>query len=113
MKRLLSDHKTTLLFTGYQAGGTRGAKMLAGADSVKIHGQYIPCRAHIEVLDGLSGHGDYLDFEKWLKESALKKNTAIQLVHGDPDALEGMKEHLRKTTDFNVEVARYRGILTL
>lgn len=113
MKRLLSDHRTTLLFTGYQAGGTRGAKLLEGVDSIKIHGKYIPCKAHVEVLDGLSGHADYIDLENWLKATALNKNMPIQLVHGDPDALEGMKEHLRKTTNYDVEVARYRGVLTL
>ncbi|WVM89918.1 hypothetical protein UMZ34_06070 [Halopseudomonas pachastrellae] len=35
-KRLLGNSKTTVLFTGYQAGGTRGAKMLEGVDGVKI-----------------------------------------------------------------------------
>lgn len=113
MKRLLRDHRTTLLFTGYQAGGTRGAKMLGGADMVRIHGQDIPCRARIEVLDGLSGHGDYKDIEQWLIQSALVKNTSIKLVHGDPEALEGMKEYLRRKTEFEIEVARYRKILTI
>lgn len=113
MKRLLADHRTTLLFTGYQAGGTRGAKMLAGADSVRIHGDWIPVKGRVEVLDGLSGHADYLDIGHWLEQSALQPGTAIQLVHGDPEALESMRDYLRRSTDFQVDVAEYREILTL
>jgi metallo-beta-lactamase family protein len=40
-----SDQKNCILFTGYQAGGTRGAKMLAGDDQVKIHGMMVNIRA--------------------------------------------------------------------
>lgn len=112
LKRLLSDHRTTVLFTGYQAGGTRGAKMLEGVDSIKIHGDWISNRAQIKIIDGLSGHGDYVDIEQWLKQTHQKK-MAIHLVHGDADALEGMREHLLRTTHFDVNVASYRSILTL
>lgn len=112
-KRLLGDHRTTVLFTGYQAGGTRGAKMLGGAESVKIHGEWIPLKARVEVMHGLSGHGDYVDIQGWLEQSRLAKNTAIKLVHGDPDALEAMRDHLRRTTHYHVDVATYWSILTL
>lgn len=112
LKRLLSDHRTTVLFTGYQAGGTRGAKMLEGVDSIKIHGDWISNRAQIKIIDGLSGHGDYVDIEQWLKQTHQKK-MAIHLVHGDADALEGMREYLLRTTHFDVNVASYRSILTL
>jgi metallo-beta-lactamase family protein len=113
LKRLLSDHRTTVLFTGYQAGGTRGAKMQQGVESVKIHGQWIPNRARIEVLHGLSGHGDYVDLAQWLQQSELSEHTPIQLIHGDPDALEGMRDHLRRTTAFDVNIAGYRNILRI
>jgi len=112
-KRLLSDHRTTVLFTGYQAGGTRGAKMLGGAESVKIHGEWIPVKARVEVMHGLSGHGDYVDIQGWLEQSRLAKNTAIKLVHGEPEALDAMRDYLRRTTRYRVEVAAYQSILTL
>ncbi|WKE65621.1 MBL fold metallo-hydrolase [Gallaecimonas kandeliae] len=113
MARLLPEHSTTVLFTGYQAGGTRGAKMLEGAQSVRIHGQWIPNKAKVTVIQGLSGHADYLGISQWLAKSKLAKGTRIQLVHGEPDALEAQRDYLRQTTDFEVEVAGYQQILTL
>ena len=113
MKRRLTDHRCTVLMTGYQAGGTRGAKMLEGAELVKIHGDWIANRARLEVMHGLSGHGDYIDIEQWLKQSSLHKGMPIQLVHGDPDALEGMRDHLKCTTSFDVDIAGYQNILTI
>lgn len=113
LKQRLPDHRTTVLLTGYQAGGTRGAKMLEGADVVRIHGEWVTNRAQIKVMHGLSGHGDFIDLERWLEQSTLRKHMPIKLVHGDPDALEGMRDHLRCTTSFDVEIAAYQNILTL
>lgn len=112
-KRLLPDHRTTVLFTGYQAGGTRGEKMLSGVESVKIHGAWIPNQARVEVMQNLSGHADYVELQQWLERSALVENTAIQLVHGEPESLEFMRDHLQRTTRYEVDVAVYRKILTL
>lgn len=113
MKRLLANHRTTLLLTGYQAGGTRGARMLAGEESIKIHGEYIPCKARLEMLEGLSGHADYQDLTRWLQSSALRKGTPIKLVHGEPDAADSFRLHLQDHTDFKVAVAQYRSVARL
>ncbi|TVP52454.1 MAG: MBL fold metallo-hydrolase [Halomonadaceae bacterium] len=111
MKRLMANHRTTLLFTGFQAGGTRGSHLVNGAESVKIHGEYIPCKARVAVLDGLSGHGDYLEIADWLKQSALKPGTRIQLVHGEPEASDAMRLYLKDHTSYEVSVAQYHQIL--
>lgn len=112
-KRLLSDKRTTVLFTGYQAGGTRGAKMLEGVDAVKIHGSWIPLRAKVDVISGLSGHADYLELTEWLSQSKIASTTPIKLIHGDAEALEGLRVHLQEQTRFQVDVAGYRDILRL
>lgn len=112
-KRLLSDRKTSVLFTGYQAGGTRGAKMLEGVEAVKIHGSWVPVRAEVNVISGLSGHADYRELTEWLRQSKLARTTPIKLIHGDPDALEGLRVHLQEQTQFKVDVAGYRDILHL
>lgn len=113
MKRLMPDHRTTLLLTGFQAGGTRGAKLSQGVGSVRIHGEWVKNRARIETLHGLSGHGDYVEIQQWLAASSMTHDTQIRLVHGEPEALDSMRDHLRRTTPYQVEVAGYRQILTL
>ena len=112
-KRLLGDRKTSVLFTGYQAGGTRGAKMLEGVGAVKIHGDWIPLKASVEMISGLSGHADYLELTDWLRQSKLREKTPIKLIHGDPQALEGLRVYLQEQTEYSVEVAGYRDILHL
>ncbi len=113
LKRLLPDYRTTVLFTGFQAGGTRGARMLGGVESVKIHGEYIPCKAKVALLDGLSGHADYLELTRWLQQSSLRRGTQIELVHGEPDAADALRLYLKDHTGFRVNVAQYRHIFRL
>lgn len=113
MKRLMPGHRNTLLLTGHQAGGTRGAHLKAGAETVKIHGQYVPCKAQVAVLDGLSGHGDYRDLARWLQLSNWKKETPIQLVHGEPDAADSLRLYLKDQYGYRVDVGEYRSILRL
>jgi len=45
LARRLPDPSTTVVFTGYQAGGTRGRKLLEGAQEIKIHGELRPALA--------------------------------------------------------------------
>ncbi|HZW51206.1 MAG TPA: MBL fold metallo-hydrolase, partial [Rudaea sp.] len=39
LKAFAPDPRNTILFSGYQAAGTRGAAMLGGAKEIRIHGQ--------------------------------------------------------------------------
>lgn len=113
LKRLLPFPKNTVMFTGFQAGGTRGANMLSGAEAIKIHGAYIPCEAKVALLDGLSGHADYVEITEWLKNSALTPNTFIYLVHGEPDAADNQRKYIEEQTPMTVKVAEYMQTITV
>ncbi len=65
------------------------------------------------VVLGLSGHADYVELTQWLQRSELTPATAIHLVHGEPAALEGMRNHLQRQSRFPVRVAAYRDVLHL
>jgi metallo-beta-lactamase family protein len=66
LKAFAPDSRNTILFAGFQAGGTRGAALLAGAKEIKIHGQYLPDRAEVTALHNLSAHADYVETLQWL-----------------------------------------------
>jgi len=93
LARFLPDNRTTVLLVGYQAAGTRGRSLLDGADELKIFGQYVPVRARIERLDGLSAHADYAELLAWLSASELTPRRAF-VSHGEPGAADAMRRRL-------------------
>src|SRR5512138_718992 len=58
LKARLPDPRNTVVLAGYQAGGTRGARLQAGERSVRIHGEDVAVKAEIVSLQGLSAHAD-------------------------------------------------------
>lgn len=90
LKAYGGDPNSTLVIVGFQAAGTRGRSILDGAKTLKIHGQPIAIRCHIEFVESLSAHGDWGDIMKWLHKFRKPPKT-IFLVHGEPEALESMK----------------------
>ena len=58
LKAFAPDARNMILFGGFQAAGTRGASLVGGAESIKIHGEWIPVRAEVVQLKSASGHAD-------------------------------------------------------
>lgn len=108
----LPDHRTTVLFVGFQAAGTRGRALQEGARSIKIHGKSVPVRARVETLDGLSAHADRGEILDWLG-SAKSSPSAIHLVHGEPQATEALAGRIRERNRFDVRVPDYLDTIRL
>lgn len=106
LKAFAPNPNNTILFAGFQAAGTRGAAMLNGADSIKIHGEYIPVNAEVAMISNLSAHGDYLEILDWLRgfESAPKR---VFITHGEPVAADAMRLHVEETLHWNTCVPDY------
>ena len=97
LKHNLWNPNNTILFVGYQAPGTLGAKIVAGEKKVKIFGEEIAVNARIEYIEGYSGHAD----QEWLLNfvySFITKPKHIFLVHGEPEGQRILKEKLVETT---------------
>ncbi len=93
LKRFAPHRQNTILFAGYQAGGTRGDLMVRGAESVKIHGEQWPIRAEVIHLDNLSAHADSNELIEWVG-SLHRKHRRIFITHGDRDAAEALRKRL-------------------
>ena len=102
LKHNLWRPESTILFAGYQAVGTLGRSLLEGAQVVKLFGETIDVEAHIEKLDGISGHADMNGLITWV--SAFKeKPSQVFLVHGDDDVCTSFAGLLH--TDYGFETA--------
>jgi metallo-beta-lactamase family protein len=112
LKSALPDPRNTILFVGYQAEGTRGRKMLEGADTVKIHGQYIPVAARVAAIDSMSAHADADEIMQWLR-GFTRPPSITHLVHGEPMALEALKARIEKELGWSVHVAEYQEQVTI
>lgn len=90
LKAYLPEPRNTVLFAGYQAAGTRGAALVGGAASVKIHGEYVPVRAEIANLDMLSAHADRTQLLDWI--GALPRPPKqVWVTHGEPVAADALR----------------------
>lgn len=87
------NHRNTLLFSGFQAAGTRGRKLLAGAREVKIFGHWMPINAEVTELPMLSAHADCDELMHWL--SGFKRPPQqVFIVHGEPESSEALRERI-------------------
>lgn len=93
LQRLAPGHRNTIVVTGFQAAGTRGQALLAGADQLKIFGEQVPVRAEVAVIDSLSAHADAAELTAWLGTVATPPRQA-HIVHGEPAAADALRVRL-------------------
>jgi metallo-beta-lactamase family protein len=106
LKHFVGDPKNAIVFTGYQAAGTRGARLVHGDDEIKIHGKMWPVRAQIDVLHNLSAHADYREILDWLGNfDAPPKRTFV--THGEPEAASSLAMKIEDRLGWQVSVPDY------
>jgi metallo-beta-lactamase family protein len=112
LKAFAPDQKNTILFSGFQAAGTRGRAMLQGAREVKIHGQWIPVVAELADLPALSAHGDSNELMRWL--SGFRHAPARTfIVHGESDAGEALRVRIDRDLGWDATVPRQDQVFNL
>jgi metallo-beta-lactamase family protein len=107
LKSFAPDARNTVLFVGHQAMGTRGAAMIGGAKTIKIHGRYVPIQAEVGVLDNLSAHADAAEILDWLHHF-LRPPRETFVVHGEPAAADALRLRIEETLRWSVHVPEYR-----
>lgn len=106
LKAFAPDPRNTILFSGFQAGGTRGAAIAAGADSVKIHGAYVPVRAEVAVIENFSAHADYAEILDWLKGFGQAPRETF-ITHGEPAAADALRSRVEESLGWSCRVPDY------
>ncbi len=99
------DYRNTLLFSGFQAAGTRGRKLLDGARETKIHGRWVPVNAAIAELPMLSAHADSDELMRWLS-GFRRAPRQVFIVHGEAQASEALRERIGRDLGWRATVPR-------
>ena len=106
LKACAPDPRNAVVFAGYQAAGTRGAALVGGAKEIKIHGEWIPVRAEVMSLDGLSAHADREDLLRWV--AALPRPPRhIYVTHGEPEAADALRQAIQERHGWDCSVPEY------
>ena len=112
LKALAPNPNNTLLMPGFQAGGTRGAQIVAGVPSVRIHGEDVPIRAEVVAMQTLSAHADADEIMQWLRGfKRPPKHTFV--VHGEPHASDVLRRRISLELGWSVSVPEYRDSVEL
>lgn len=95
LKAFAPDHRNTILLAGYQAAGTRGASLLAGASDIKIHGEHVPVRAEVVSLGSLSAHADRGELLRWIGKLPQPPRRVF-ITHGEPVAADSLRQAIEE-----------------
>lgn len=89
--------RNTILIVGFQAEHTLGRRIVERQPVLKIHGEDIPLRAQVEVLDGYSAHADRTELMTWLDavRATSPAMRGVYLVHGEPGPQDALAAQLR------------------
>jgi metallo-beta-lactamase family protein len=102
----LKREQDTLLIAGFQAEGTRGRKLLNGDKTIRIFGEDVPVRCHIEYISSMSGHADKDELFRWMGNFTSPPKITFT-THGEGADLHAYADNIRKTLQWNVVVPKY------
>ena len=106
MKAALPNARNTILFSGFQAEGTRGRKLVEGAREIKIHGELVQVQARVEQLHTMSAHADAGELLRWL-HGFRKAPAMTYVVHGEPAAADALAASIGRELGWKAHVAEY------
>jgi metallo-beta-lactamase family protein len=111
LKHNLWRPEAHVVIVGFQAQGTLGRRLLEGDKRVRIFGEEIAVKAHIDEISGLSAHADQKQLLAWASHFEPPRLTV--LVHGELQAALEFERILEEQLHFNVVVAEPNEIFDL
>jgi len=81
----LGDKRSSIVFVGFQAAGTRGRALVDGVETVAIHGHNVWVKAKVHLVQGLSAHADRDELLRWCRALPARPERTF-LNHGEDAA---------------------------
>jgi metallo-beta-lactamase family protein len=111
LEHMLPDEKNTVILVGYQALGSRGRLLEEGTAEIKMHGKFIPVKAHVAKVESFSVHADADELIAWLGKAA--KPGKIFVIHGEQGAQEAMANRIVDELNWNAIVPKPSQVIAL
>jgi len=106
LKAYIEDERNAVVFTGFQARGTRGEALVNGADNIRIFGRQFEVNAEIHQLDMLSAHADNRELMGWLKSIGQAPNETF-VTHGEPGPASALAQDIHNELHWDVTIPDY------
>jgi metallo-beta-lactamase family protein len=106
IRNFAPNYRNTILFTGFQAGGTRGDRIVRGEKEIKMFGQLVPIQAEIVQMGNLSAHVDYAEMLAWLSHIKKPPKTVF-ITHGEKEAALSLKEKIEHKFHWKSVIPNY------
>jgi metallo-beta-lactamase family protein len=106
LRHNLPNPRNTIVFTGFQAEGTRGDRIVGGETEIKIFGEMIPVNAKIEFMQSLSAHADSDEIMMWLGKFHTPPRHVF-IVHGEPLAAQALKNRIETELAWSCSIPNY------
>ena len=89
--------RNTILIVGFMAENTLGRRIVERRPALRILGEEVPLRAHVEILNGYSAHADRGELHDWVRavRGAGARDLPVFLVHGEAGAQDAFAARLR------------------
>jgi metallo-beta-lactamase family protein len=98
-----ADANNAIVLSGYQAGGTRGAALVRGTNSLRMYGRDVPIHAEVCMLETLSGHADSDEMMAWMA-GATRTPEQVYVTHGEPDASDTLRARIKRELGWQARV---------
>ena len=104
LKNMLPHSKNTVILVGFQTEGSRGRAMEEGRPLIRIHGDWVPVKAHIAKVESFSVHADSNELVAWLGK--IKDAKECFVVHGDHSAQIALKSRLERELGWKTTIPK-------
>jgi metallo-beta-lactamase family protein len=104
--------QSAIVFTGFQAAGTLGRRIVDGEKTVRIFGEEIAVRAAIHTIGGLSAHADRGALLDWLRAFRNPPRQTF-VVHGEASTARDFAQTVRDELGWSAEAPSPRTTVDL
>ena len=112
LKAFAPDARNTIMITGYQVPGTRGAAIANGERFVRIYGEWVPINAEVANLAMLSAHADADELLRWASGFKTPPRQVF-VVHGEPQPADTLRSRLDHQFGWQATVPRQNQLFSL